>query len=72
MSADNFTICPKCKQNGTLKQESGRFETNLAEWEVIGIDTSGKFVVEYRASCDKCGFKFAYNHEVDTLKETVK
>lgn len=36
---------------------------NLREDYGIGMGTDGSFVVEYRCSCDVCGFTFNYEYE---------
>ncbi len=59
MSADNYGLCPKCKdENYTLREYYG-----------INISKDGKFSAEYFGSCEICDFEFEFNH---TIKNVLK
>ena len=48
-----------------LRQEyeslSGLGEMTLAEYYEIGFLSTGKFIINYGAMCDICGFRYSYN-----------
>jgi hypothetical protein len=47
-------------------------ETLREDWE-LGLHTQcdkvGVFFVDYCCSCDRCGFKFSYEKEIDVLSD---
>ncbi len=45
-----------------LQQHKLIEEFTLREDYDIGIDGNGEFYIDYRASCEKCGFEFGYKH----------
>ena len=48
------------------KNEEKNFEDTLREvWEIGTND--GVFQISYHCSCNVCGFKFEFNHEVNAL-----
>lgn len=59
------------KERTDAKIEAFRAElTNdrtLKEDYEIGIDRGGLFRVVYRASCEKCGFKYEYDYEIRVI-----
>jgi hypothetical protein len=79
MSANNYTICPKCKasREKTLSEAYGKVTPqeyedlleaspecdDLREDWEVGI-WKGKFIVDYRARCSACSFTFSYKYEV--------
>jgi len=52
MSAERWTICPKCR-NG---------QRTLAHYYGIGVNEEGEFIVDYGCRCDECGFEFIYGY----------
>ena len=71
MSADNWGICPKCKQKqeslyGKVSEEeylktlNKKNEYTLREDYEIYTDENGKFHIDYACSCSKCKFTFEY------------
>ncbi len=78
MSADRWSICPKClqKHDDALEAAYGKvsptvyagmcsqeLDTNMREdWE-LGTDEEGKFSINYSCYCRSCGFKFEHKHE---------
>ena len=81
MSADNWAVCPKCKDTKKNVAEKAYGKVPQSEYlniladvagyekaEVlredyeIGINELGVFYVSYECRCDRCGFKFNFNH----------
>ena len=90
MSADNWTICPRCmkmaveekdKQNKQAAESYGKvseveyteilekaradinMEQTLREDYEFYMEDDGTFTADYRAHCDRCGFKYEFKHE---------
>lgn len=93
MSADRWTICPKCKSKRDItikalrekaaniygkvtqeeflsqmadisnKQSEEQEKTLREDWE-IGMDKFGSFMLDYRASCNCCNYKYSYKYPV--------
>ena len=62
MSADNWAICPKCKEkNVTLRED---YE--------IGMDEFGTLSIDYSAYCKECKFKYKYNYIISIPMEDKK
>lgn len=96
MSADNWTVCPKCGKSAKDEQlaridaaSAAYGKVSAAEYERLRVEAAkplpeevetlredydigiyrGKFSVDYRASCDACGFEHSFKHEVEIGKE---
>ena len=59
ISAEKYILMMEIVQ----KQKGMALEETLREDYAIGISEDGAFYVDYRASCDKCGFEFNYMHD---------
>ena len=72
MSANNYSVCPKCGGTDGECLSCGHHheaERTLREdWE-IGI-WKGKFHISYGATCSKCGFEFGYVREEDPIDQS--
>lgn len=53
---------------GQANKKAAPKET-LREVYELGIDEDGVFVIYYRASCDKCGFRFDYNDQTEAVNQ---
>lgn len=96
MSADNWAVCPKCKQAakeeynalteqveksyGSVSyeedmklfkkaQETPIMKSSLREKYELGIKENGQFYIGYDASCQDCGFEFAFQYTEQVLKQ---
>lgn len=64
MSADSFSVCPRCAERLAKIDPFGGVEETLREYYEFYIDPkTGKFSANYDASCDECEFEFSFNHE---------
>lgn len=70
MSADNYTDCPACGLKDVVRED---YEVGLSP-------STGKFFVDYSASCcgpesgnpaNGCGFDFHYSHEENVRVEKI-
>ena len=61
----NYGVIPLdqwAEEFNDAKQEVKTKEAMREDYD-IGLNEEGKFVVNYRAWCDSCGFEFKYSHE---------
>jgi hypothetical protein len=68
MSADNWTICPKCCAADPAKELLGDPEPTMREDWDIGMGRDGRFEVVYGCACEVCGWRWTYQIVVDALK----
>lgn len=68
MSADAWSVCPRCAARGDI----GYRETEFREDYEIGQD-EGVVTVRYRGECQRCGllFEFEQEHPVPGVPEVV-
>jgi predicted Zn-ribbon and HTH transcriptional regulator len=62
MSADNWTECPKCKNESLQKQ--GASETPLREDYEFYLEGFTLYII-YSCSCTDCGFEFKYKNQIE-------
>ena len=55
MSANNWAICPKCKDNGVE-------ESTFREDYELGVLETGEFYVIYSGYCRACDLKHEFKH----------
>lgn len=60
MSADNWTICPRCAMRPNPYYETLK-ETLREDYE-LGTRRDGEFYVSYRGRCESCGFEKVFEH----------
>lgn len=66
MSADNWTLCPKCQKG----EDDDHVNTLLSEDYEIGI-LNGEFFVIYSGECQECGFSFKFRHTENVVSVGV-
>lgn len=67
MSADNWTICPRCHAKDEAAELLGDIPSSMREdWE-LGTNKRGMFEITYRCYCSKCRFKWSYDFHVQVL-----
>ena len=49
--------------------QEGYPEETLREDFSIGTDKQGEFAIYYKCHCDRCGFKFKFNHKEQLITE---
>lgn len=59
MSADRYSVCPKCKNDPTKD-----IENPLREFWDFGFIEDGQFVFECKAECRHCGFKVFFKKPI--------
>lgn len=71
MSADNWTVCPKCWNEGRVLRMTdlepyAELPPTMREDYEIGLDEEGDFTVSYRCYCKTCKFiwRFSYSCKV--------
>lgn len=82
MSADRWTICPKCAEKKypnynsreymielDSRTDEGLNDTLREDYEV-GTNLHGVLLIDYRCSCYVCGFAFRYRGKTNALKES--
>ena len=74
MSADNIGYCPRCLKNsiGLLRDGEQPLDCNtentLREYYDLGIESNGKFFVNYSCECRVCGFQFKFDYDLDLIR----
>jgi hypothetical protein len=67
MSADNWTVCPRCvAKDPFINQRNMEAQTLREDYEFY-MTSDGHFTASYRAHCKSCGFSHTLEHEEDVV-----
>lgn len=61
MSADNWTVCPVCKNDTTLRED---YEQGMTE--------DGNYYLDYSCSCQFCAFKWGVKLDRQLLRSELR
>lgn len=63
MSADSYSMCPRCKAADPFINADDEDNWTLREYHEFYLALDGTFTADYQGKCDECDFEFSFNHK---------